>query len=473
MGGQIVLALTWLVTTPFLVRFLGAETFGIYSLINAIVGSLAFADIGMGLASTRFGAAAYSRNDPTEEAAVVWTAGVLDAASILLAVISVVVAAPALLRWLAHLEAPSLHQSALGLDLAIVAFLFRSLANVLNTPQLVRLRIDVNTKVVAAINVTQMALIVGALIAGGRLVAVLAMTLATAIAGASAHLVVSSRLLPHLWPPRIRKTLARSMAAFGGPMVLSSIASVIFAQAEKLLLALFASPVVVAHYAVAFLVSTVFSLGSAAFATSLVSPFARLHAMNDRGEMQSLYGKVIRWTLIVALPFAASMIALARTFFTIWAGPEYGETSTRPFQILVIGAVINLITNVPYHLLVSAGETRLLAKFHLFEIPVHLVVTTLLTWRYAAVGAALGWTLRVAIDAILTFSGAARRTSAARLPLGRFLLATAILVVPAVVELAGGSLRWIVMSLASSLALYGWLALRFLVPRADDSGEAE
>src|SRR3954469_12628790 len=61
------------VATPFTVKLLGTERYGALALLNLIVGYFAFADLGMGTASTRFGAAAFARHNETEEAEVVWT----------------------------------------------------------------------------------------------------------------------------------------------------------------------------------------------------------------------------------------------------------------------------------------------------------------------------------------------------------------------------------------------------------------
>src|SRR5438270_5493921 len=59
LGGQGVTILAAFVATPFVIRLLGAEQYGVLSLINVMIGYLAFADMGMGMASTRFGGEAF------------------------------------------------------------------------------------------------------------------------------------------------------------------------------------------------------------------------------------------------------------------------------------------------------------------------------------------------------------------------------------------------------------------------------
>ena len=63
LGGQGVTLIASFLATPFVIRFLGSEGYGVLSLINVLVGYLSFADMGMGSASTRFGSEAQARGD--------------------------------------------------------------------------------------------------------------------------------------------------------------------------------------------------------------------------------------------------------------------------------------------------------------------------------------------------------------------------------------------------------------------------
>src|SRR5438874_7504844 len=71
--GQFAILASAFVATPFIVRMLGAERYGVLALVSLLVGYFVFADLGMGAASTRFGAEAIGQNDRRKEIAVVWT----------------------------------------------------------------------------------------------------------------------------------------------------------------------------------------------------------------------------------------------------------------------------------------------------------------------------------------------------------------------------------------------------------------
>src|SRR5438132_1686279 len=81
LAGQGATLLATLAATPFVIRLLGAESYGLLALINVLIAHLTFADMGMGWASTRFGSEAYARRDEEGEATVIWTALLLAALS--------------------------------------------------------------------------------------------------------------------------------------------------------------------------------------------------------------------------------------------------------------------------------------------------------------------------------------------------------------------------------------------------------
>src|SRR5574341_1397091 len=53
LGGQGMTILASVIATPFIIRLLGSESYGVLSLINIVMGYLTFSDVGMGQASTR------------------------------------------------------------------------------------------------------------------------------------------------------------------------------------------------------------------------------------------------------------------------------------------------------------------------------------------------------------------------------------------------------------------------------------
>lgn len=63
LAGQVAPLAVSLVATPFVIRLLGAESYGVLILIGLIPTYLGFAAFGMSMASTKFGSEAYAEGD--------------------------------------------------------------------------------------------------------------------------------------------------------------------------------------------------------------------------------------------------------------------------------------------------------------------------------------------------------------------------------------------------------------------------
>jgi O-antigen/teichoic acid export membrane protein len=434
LGGQAITMLVMLITTPYIIRRLGAEAYGVLTLINVLIGYLAFADMGMGKAATRFAADAHTRQDNDGEAAVVWT-------SLLIAFIPAGLSAALLATFAGPLvehvlRLPEhLHYAATwALRLAALGFIARTLAGVMMSPQLVRLRMDLIALVVAGTGVAQNCLVALALWLRGGLIIAVAVVTGMAVLMLAAHVTFSSRLLPQVSQPRVRRALLKPLLAFGGGLVLSTLAAMVLVNIEKLLLPRLASVTALAHYGVAYSIAGVLAMAPAAMQQALLPAFSRLYAAREPGSLKHLYTRALRGNLLWIGPAALLLCAGAKPFFTLWAGPEYGVESTLPFYILIVGLMFNVMASVPYTLVMAYGRSDLIARFHVGELIPYVLCTGALTYRLGATGAALAWTLRVAVDAVL-FAVAAHRISGfsfSPLPVkrGSYAMAVALLLLP-------------------------------------------
>ena len=152
LAGQVAPLAVSLATTPFVIRMLGAESYGVLILITLIPGYLGFADFGMSIASTKFASEAYAEGDPAREARIVRTAALIAlCSSVPLAVILFLFST----RIIGFFNVPEqLHaEAALALKIAAITFVVNFLNNIFNTPQLTRLRMDLNTFVNAGFRI--------------------------------------------------------------------------------------------------------------------------------------------------------------------------------------------------------------------------------------------------------------------------------------------------------------------------------
>lgn len=397
LSGQGITMLASLLATPLTIRLLGTERYGVLALINLLVGYLSFADWGMGTASTRFAATAHAVEDDKGEAAAVWGALLVGAVPVSLTVAALILTAPLLLRRGLQVPPALQPEAILALQIAALGFLGRAAASVLNTPQLVRLKLRLNAWITAAGSVLQVGLMPLVIFLGGGLTGAAAVIAVVSFLVAGSHALYSKSLLPLLFPPRLQWPLVKQLVRFGSSVVLMNLAGVLLVNAEKILLTRFNSVSELAYYTVAYSLATMLTIPMQALAQGMVPTFSGLLAANRRDELQHIYQRLLRGITLLA-PLLIWIVCLgAKQFFVLWAGPVYGERSTLPFYLLVVGLYFNIINFLPYDLFIAFGRADFNVRYHLWELGPYLLLTAWLTWKFGLIGAALAWSMRVTI----------------------------------------------------------------------------
>jgi len=410
LGGQGVTMLATLVATPFVIRLLGAASYGVLALVHVLIGYLSVADMGMGTASTRFGSVEHARGDDEGEAAAIWSALAIAAVPAATLALALAVGARPLVEHGLRIPVYLQGSAVIAVRLAALGFLARTIAAVLNTPALVRLRMDLVVFVTAGTSVAQILLVPVVLVLGGGLTGAVAVVAGAGVAAALLYAVIGSWLLPPLRRPRIRREMLKPLARFGGALVVSSIAAAILTNLEKLLLPRYASVQALAFYSVAFTLAYMLTQMPVALVQSLVPAFSQLQVNPDRTDLELLYRRALRGMLYWALPGATFICAVARPFFTVWAGPQFGRESTLPLYLLIGGVVCEVMSFVPYTLLITLGRTDLIARCQVSLLIPYLFGSAFLIARFGAAGAAVAWSLR-SLASFILFPYLVRRTT--------------------------------------------------------------
>lgn len=389
--------------TPFVVRQLLPSSYGLLAFLNVLINYLAYSDIGMSAASTRFAARQECQGDPRRESEVIWTSAGLSVSLGLLVSAFVIVASPLICDRLLHLDASLRQQGIPALRIIAGTFLLKNLAGVLNTPQLIRLRFDTYTAISSGGVLAQIILTPVVLWMGGNLVAVAIMIAVVNAAVVFLHFVMGWKLLPQLWPPAVDRHLVKPLFTFGGTAVFSAITELVLTSAERVTLTYFTSVAALGFYSLGYTYASLAIVVAIAMGQVLFPMFSRLQSAESRGELRALFRRSVMMTWVVLTPMAVLLAVLARPVLATWLGPLYARQSTPVAHILLIGVVFNAMTYVPVQLLFAAGKASTLARYRSCELIPYLVVVPLLTMRYGILGAAASWSLRAFADCMALY----------------------------------------------------------------------
>ncbi len=402
--GQVLPLIATFVASPFVIRSLGSESYGVLILVGLISGYFSFADFGMVMASTRFGAEAYASGLPEQEGRVIRTAAMIGVSS------SLFIAVPMFLfsRWIvgdllnvpAHLQ----QQASIALKITAVAFVMSFVGNIFNTPQLSRLRMDLNVLINAGFKILMTLTTPIVLYLGGGIVEATIVAFFAAFLIMTGNVLVSGKLLPSLYATTIDRKKIAPLMKFGSNLVLYSIGLLITNNLEKLLLTRYVSVKSLAYYSIAFTFAGMTTLFSMAMVQTLLPAFSQLLSPDKREQLKSLFTRCVRIGLIGLIPSVMVLLIIAKPFFTIWAGREFGIESVFPFYILLAGVFFSLMVYIPNTILLSSGKSNLFARFYLLEIIPYATLTYFLINWLGIIGAAMAWSIRETVNAFTFIS---------------------------------------------------------------------
>ena len=392
---MIAVAVTMLVTIPLYLRFFGAERYGILATVWVFFGYFSVLDFGMGPAIVNM-LSQPDRQDGKAASGVFWTAITLNlGVGVVLA--GMVMAAVALTQVLGAFEVSPISAELLQalpwlLLLLPISLVYPILVGALDARRLFGLA-----------NANQ----VLATIAGQALpliaVAVMKPTLTVAIAGSVLGRVVSAGGLLffcvrklELTKPRFEPRLVRKLLSFGGWVALTSGTGLILDTADRLVIASLLGGVAAAWYTIAYNVVTRARVLPQAIARVL---YPQVSA-NPTGAMHVLIGSARVLTLILVPALAIGMV-LIDPLCRLWIGESATKAVVPIARIMMLGVYLNCIAYVPLVALQARGDPDRLAKIHVMETPVFLIVIYLSTKFYGVTGAAIAWSVRLLIDTVI------------------------------------------------------------------------
>jgi O-antigen/teichoic acid export membrane protein len=416
---------------PVLIRGLGTDRFGVLTMAWAVIGYASLFDLGLGRALTQLVARKLGTGEDREVPPLVWTSLLLMLVLGLLGAVAVISLSP----WLVHralhipiaLQRETLYSFyLLGFSIPVVIST-AGLRGLLEAQQrfgwinALRIPMGVFTFVgpLLVLPFSKSLFPMVAVLVAGRLIAWLA------------HLLLCLHVTAGLrtriaWHGPVVGPLLR----FGGWMTVSNIVGPLMVTLDRFLIGAMLSVSAVAYYATPYEVVTKFWLIPGAL-VGVMFPAFSTSSVQDRDRMAFLYGRSVKYLLLVLFPLVLLVVVLAQDGLKLWLGAEFAQNSVHVLQWLAVGVFINSLAQVPFALLQGVGKPDLTAKLHLIELPAYLVALYWLIEAHGIEGAAIAWTARVVVDALVLF-GLAKRF----LPVGTaFRPQTSLLVALALVTL--------------------------------------
>jgi len=200
-------------------------------------------------------------------------------------------------------------------------------------------------------------------------------------------------------PMRFRSTMVRMLLGLGLQYQVGSLAVLVHAHLDKLILGHFLGVNFVAYYEIAGrLIERLRS-----FPVMLLSPIlpaaSELDAREDRLTLERLYRQALRYVGAVSFPVFILFAALAYPIVHMWIGYGY-ERAALALQVLALANLVNILTGPASYILAGVGKPRYQLYSSLLGIILNITLSPLLVWCLGFTGAILGTSAALAIASL-------------------------------------------------------------------------
>ncbi|WP_416356489.1 oligosaccharide flippase family protein [Aureimonas phyllosphaerae] len=402
--------ITTLVTVPIYISAIGTERYGVIALLLLLFGYLGLLDLGLSRATT-FRLSQLQSADRADYLAVYRTSIALNLALGMVLGSLFYFGAEVFLR---YRDTGQWFVSEMADAIVPIAILFPF--TLASNACIGRLEAEQRFATLAAIGLPGAVLVQVAPIIFVHLFGV---SIATAVYGivAARSINVAAFLIVHVvhdWHVESRRRFSRQEAGnllrYGAWVSVSNIASPLLVSADQFVLGYVAGPKSVAFYNLGFNLASKLLLLPGALAKVT---FPRMVAASPE-NLDQLANMSVRATAWMLFPLVSVAIAGASPFFTHWISAEFAVEASATAQLLLAGVWINSSAYVAVNILMARGQTSWIAKLHFAELVPFIAVLWLCVSVIGVEGAAIAWSLRVTIDAILMFYLAGMAKSVAK-----------------------------------------------------------
>ena len=407
LGLAVPLALAFFIV-PIAALNLGAARFGLLGLAWAITEYLNLFDLGLGRALVKFVADALHHASP-KLSEIVSLSMIAQVGAGMVGGALVVAAAPLLVHDVFKIS-PAVAGEALGVFRVVgmsvpVVLLMSGQRAVLEGAQ----RFDLSASLKMIGSVASLSIPAIGAVLDVSLPLIMVGVLLSRLLVSVLYAIAIKRALPELRWVRSRDwALLRRLVSFGGWVLVSNTVSPLLVYFDRFALGSIAGLAATGFYTAPYEGVVRLLLIPVSLFGSLLPALTSIEARRDQTRFVQLTSASER----VLAPMMALPLALVTVFapeiLRVWLGAQYAAQSAVALRWLAAGVFANSLANPLFVMLYAKSRPDLPAKFHLFELAIHIPLTIYLIRTFGIAGAAAAWATRAILDMCLLLWAGAR-----------------------------------------------------------------
>lgn len=473
--GAMIPALVALGTVPLVVKGLGDASYGVYSLVTAIVGYFAVIDINVTAGSVKYIAEFNAHKDQQRIDETVFFGLSVYSLLGLLGGIGLYLGAHFFVTRVFSVPPQLVGEAVATLKLAALGFFLGQLQSYLNSIPQSLMRYDIASRIEMVFGTGVPLLTVAVLMLGYGLFEVILVRVAASALNCALLWHCIRRLLPQLAWRKPGRAIRRELLGFSAYSFLSRFAGLSYAYADKLIIGALVGVTGLAYFTVAStLANRVLSL---TFRLSSVL-FPAASALAARGELERLrilYLKASRYVVFLNASVLVLVAVFSYQILYYWIDPQFARVGQVVLAVMALSQFIDSLTSLPSLVNDGMGHPRYSGMFALARAGVGLVAVYIGVAGWGIAGAAWGHVLASSLLTCAFLLAVHGRTVPARLgDLVRHAYLPSLFGVGAVAFAADVGMHWfgsgplglLLVVLSTMTLLFAWGAL-FVIEKDD------
>ncbi len=389
---------------PIVIRYLGVQRFGIFSLSWVVLGYFTLFDLGLSRATTKFVAEAIGREERERISDFLWPTVIFQSLLGLMGAIFLILITPFLVERILNIplgfisEAKSIFQLvAFSIPVVMLSSSFRGL---LEAEQ----RFDLINAVNMPLGIATFILPLLGVFLGFSLWGIALQLLLIKVTSLLAWLFICGRRF-HIFRHRVifkRETITR-LFSFGGWITVSALIIPVFVSSERFFIGMLSTLENVTYYTAPYEITTRLWVIPGGLSGVLFPAFSLLQGKNAYEHMNTIFRRSTKYFIIFIGLGVVIMAFFAQDILRIWLGGDFAQRSTLVFQVLLISLLVSSLANIPYSLIYGVGRPDIMAKLNIIELLAFLPFVFFMVKIWGIKGAAIACIVRTSLDMIIFF----------------------------------------------------------------------
>ncbi|MBK6006668.1 oligosaccharide flippase family protein [Ramlibacter ginsenosidimutans] len=388
-----------LVTVPLYVKILGEARYGVLSLVWLVLGYFSFLELGLGKATANQLAKA-AEASAEERSEIFWTAVIVNLAMGAAGGCVLWIAGSTVIDRLPGLAPQFRMESRDALPWLVATFPLALVSSVLNGALEGRSEFFIlNVLQVATNTIFQIAPLAVAYWYSPDLGWVIPAAVLSRAGMNFFFLFACWRRVPLQGRPRVSRARLKSLFSYGGWVAVTGIAAPLLETGERMIVGMVLGPAAVTHYTIPMQLVTKAKVLPGALCRALF-PSLSSSSAEESSRLAAESACSLAWLLALGCSIGAFAL---KPFLALWISPEFSRTAAPIGELLLLGVWVTGVAHVPYFYLQARGRPDLIAKLHIIELPLYLLLAWTAAGTTGLTGVAAAWVARGIIESAAMF----------------------------------------------------------------------